>query len=153
MEFTNGMLLYIFVMISDKKIKSSLFNTEKHNLMKMLKLDLNCVSLIMLKIFCERAEIGKQTGLKILRVVTPLWVQVPPLAPKKIVMKLLILFLTIILEGKATFSENIDKDIEKFILNNPEVILKSLENYEIQKGKRGKRKNKEKVRNTKKFNL
>ena len=29
----------------------------------------------------ERAEIGKQTGLKILRVVTPLWVQVPPLAP------------------------------------------------------------------------
>ena len=32
---------------------------------------------------CERAEIGKQTGLKILRVVTPLWVQVPPLAPKK----------------------------------------------------------------------
>ena len=30
---------------------------------------------------CERAEIGKQTGLKILRVVTPLWVQVPPLAP------------------------------------------------------------------------
>ncbi len=31
--------------------------------------------------FCERAEIGKQTGLKILRVVTPLWVQVPPLAP------------------------------------------------------------------------
>ena len=32
---------------------------------------------------CERAEIGKQTGLKILRVVTPLWVQVPPLAPYK----------------------------------------------------------------------
>ena len=30
----------------------------------------------------ERAEIGKQTGLKILRVVTPLWVQVPPLAPQ-----------------------------------------------------------------------
>ena len=30
---------------------------------------------------CERAEIGKQTGLKILRVVTPYWVQVPPLAP------------------------------------------------------------------------
>ena len=29
----------------------------------------------------ERAEIGKQTGLKILRVATPLWVQVPPLAP------------------------------------------------------------------------
>ena len=50
-------------------------------------------------------------------------------------MKLLILFLTIILQGKATFSENIDKDIEKFILNNPEVILKSLENYEIQKEK------------------
>ena len=67
--------------------------------------------------------------------VTPLWVQVPPLAPKTIAMKLLILFLTIILVGKATFSENIDKDIEKFILNNPEVILKSLENYEIQREK------------------
>ena len=83
------MLLYIFVMVSDKKIKSSLFNTEKHNLMNsyFMKLDLVCVSLIMLikkNLFCERAEIGKQTGLKILRVVTPLWVQVPPLAPKKI---------------------------------------------------------------------
>ena len=33
---------------------------------------------------CERAEIGKQTGLKILRVVTPLWVQVPPLAPENL---------------------------------------------------------------------
>ena len=37
-------------MISDKKIKSSLFNTEKHNLMNsyFMKLDLVCVSLIML---------------------------------------------------------------------------------------------------------
>ena len=100
-------------------------------------------------LFCERAEIGKQTGLKILRVVTPLWVQVPPLAPKKNAMKLLILFLTIILVGKATFSENFDKDIEKFILNNPEVILKSLENYEIQREKEENEKVKKKLKTLK----
>ena len=37
-------------MVSDKKIKSSLLNTEKHNLMisHFMKLDLFCLSLIML---------------------------------------------------------------------------------------------------------
>ena len=37
-------------MVSDKKIKSSLLNTEKHNLMisYFMKLDFFCVSLIML---------------------------------------------------------------------------------------------------------
>ena len=37
-------------MVSDKKIKSSLLNTEKYNLMNsyFMKLDLFCVSLIML---------------------------------------------------------------------------------------------------------
>ena len=66
-------------------------------------------------------------------------------------MKLLILFLTIILQGKATFSENIDKDIEKFILNNPEVILKSLENYEIQREKEENEKVKKKLKTLKNF--
>ena len=64
-------------------------------------------------------------------------------------MKLLILFLTIILVGKATFSESIDKDIEKFILNNPEVILKSLENYEIQREKEENEKVKKKLKTLK----
>ena len=64
-------------------------------------------------------------------------------------MKLLILFLTIILVGKATFSENFDKDIEKFILNNPEVILKSLENYEIQREKEENEKVKKKLKTLK----
>ena len=80
------MLLYIPKMVSDKKRKSSLLNTENHNLMisYLMKPDLFGVSNHTYKnLFCERAEIGKQTGLKILRVVTPLWVQVPPLAPKK----------------------------------------------------------------------
>ncbi len=44
------MLLYIPKMVSDKKIKSSLLNTEKHNLMisYFMKPDLFFVSLIML---------------------------------------------------------------------------------------------------------
>ena len=44
------MLLYIPKMVSDKKIKSSLLNTEKHNLMisYLMKLDLFCVSVIMI---------------------------------------------------------------------------------------------------------
>ncbi len=44
------MLLYIPKMVSDKKIKSSLLNTEKHNLMisYFMNPDLFFVSLIML---------------------------------------------------------------------------------------------------------
>ena len=38
--------------------------------------------------------------------------------------------------NKSTFSNKLDKEIERFILNNPEVILKSLENYEIKKRKK-----------------
>tara|TARA_Y100000991_G_scaffold120369_1_gene90829 strand:+ start:57 stop:926 length:870 start_codon:yes stop_codon:yes gene_type:complete len=80
---------------------------------------------------CERAEIGKQTGLKILRVVTPLWVQVPPLAPKKI-MKLFFLTFIFLLQVNTSFANEMEEKMKKFILENPEIILKSLENYEIQ---------------------
>ena len=48
--------------------------------------------------------------------------------------------------NKSTFSNNLDREIENFILNNPEVILKSLENYEIKREKKENDEVKEKVK-------
>ena len=50
-------------------------------------------------------------------------------------MKYILLLFFLLLIEKSTFSNNLDKEIERFILNNPEVILKSLENYEIKREK------------------
>ena len=51
-------------------------------------------------------------------------------------MKFIFVFLFLFCLESPVFSNNLDKEIENFILNNPEVILKSLENYEIQREKR-----------------
>ena len=93
---------------------------------------------------CERAEIGKQTGLKILRVVTPLWVQVPPLAPKKS-MKLFILTLITMLQLNTVSADEMEEKMKQFILENPEIILKSLENYEAQLEKKQNLESKKKI--------
>ena len=53
-------------------------------------------------------------------------------------MKVLTLLLFLLFLKHPVFSSDLDKEIETFILNNPEVILKSLENYELKKGKGGK---------------
>ena len=50
-------------------------------------------------------------------------------------MKFFFAFLFFLCLESPIFSNNLDKEIETFILNNPEVILKSLENYEIQREK------------------
>jgi len=49
------------------------------------------------------------------------------------------------------FAENLDEKIEKFILDNPEVILKSLENYEKKKESDLRSENKEKINKKKKL--
>ena len=54
-------------------------------------------------------------------------------------MNYLIFFILVIFFGLNVFSENIDEKIKKFLLNNPEIILQSLENYE--KKKLAKKKN------------
>ena len=88
-------------------------------------------------ITCERAEIGKQTGLKILRVVTPLWVQVPPLAPKR-KMKLskfirILFFLSTFFINFDVNGNNLEEKIKDFILKNPEIIIESLQKFEVKK--------------------
>ena len=63
-------------------------------------------------------------------------------------MKYILLLFFLLLIEKSTFSNNLDKEIERFILNNPEVILKSLENYEIKREKEENDKVKEAVKKT-----
>ena len=41
-----------------------------------------------------------------------------------------LIFILVFLFSLNVSSENLDEKIEKFILNNPEIILQSLENYE-----------------------
>ena len=41
--------------------------------------------------------------------------------------------------GFNVFSENVDEKIKKFILDNPEIILQSLENFEKKKNCRKKK--------------
>ena len=41
-----------------------------------------------------------------------------------------LIFILVILFSLNVSSENLDEKIEKFLLNNPEIILQSLENYE-----------------------
>ena len=41
-----------------------------------------------------------------------------------------LIFILVLLLSLNVSSENLDEKIEKFLLNNPEIILKSLENYE-----------------------
>ena len=40
------------------------------------------------------------------------------------------LFITLIFISKVGLTKDINKQIENFILENPEIIIKSLENYE-----------------------
>ena len=61
-------------------------------------------------------------------------------------MKFIFVFLFFLCLESPIFSNNLDKEIETFILNNPEVILKSLENYEIQREKEENDKAKKKVK-------
>ena len=61
-------------------------------------------------------------------------------------MKFFFVFLFFLCLESPIFSNNLDKEIETFILNNPEVILKSLENYEIQREKEENDKAKKKVK-------
>ena len=61
-------------------------------------------------------------------------------------MKFFFAFLFFLCLESPIFSNNLDKEIETFILNNPEVILKSLENYEIQREKEENDKAKKKVK-------
>ena len=48
---------------------------------------------------------------------------------------MMFIFVFLVCLESPVLSNNLDKEIETFILNNPEVILKSLENYEIQREK------------------
>ena len=41
-----------------------------------------------------------------------------------------LIFILVILFSLNVSSENFDEKIKKFLLNNPEIILQSLENYE-----------------------
>ncbi len=61
-------------------------------------------------------------------------------------MKFIFVLLFLFFVNKSTFSNNLDREIENFILNNPEVILKSLENYEIKREKKENDEVKEKVK-------
>ena len=44
-----------------------------------------------------------------------------------------LIFILVILFSLNVSSENFDEKIKKFLLNNPEIILQSLENYEKKK--------------------
>ena len=44
-----------------------------------------------------------------------------------------LIFILVLLFSLNVSSENLDEKIEKFLLNNPEIILQSLENYEKKK--------------------
>ena len=44
-----------------------------------------------------------------------------------------LIFILVLLFRLNVSSENLDEKIEKFLLNNPEIILQSLENYEKKK--------------------
>ena len=61
-------------------------------------------------------------------------------------MKFIFVLLFLFFVNKSTFSNKLDREIENFILNNPEVILKSLENYEIKREKKENDEVKEKVK-------
>ena len=61
-------------------------------------------------------------------------------------MMFIFVFLFLFCLESPVLSNNLDKEIETFILNNPEVILKSLENYEIQREKEENDKAKKKVK-------
>ena len=61
-------------------------------------------------------------------------------------MKFIFVLLFLFCVNKSTFSNKLDREIENFILNNPEVILKSLENYEIKREKKENDEVKEKVK-------
>ena len=55
----------------------------------------------------------------------------------------------ILLSYKYSNSQDIDNKIEEFLLNNPEVILQSLKNYEERMLDEGKKKNKNLIKNNK----
>ena len=44
-----------------------------------------------------------------------------------------LIFILVLLFRLNVSSENLDEKIEKFLLNNPEIILQSLENFEKKK--------------------
>ena len=97
---------------------------------------------------CERAEIGKQTGLKILRVVTPLWVQVPPLAPirkMKLHNHIIAFYFSTLLISFDVRGNDLEEKIKDFILKNPEIIIESLQKFEVKKENEKKIENKNKI--------
>ena len=94
---------------------------------------------------CERAEIGKQTGLKILRSLTPCGFKSH--RSHHLIMKKLILIFGLFFN--FSFATDLEKNFKDFILDNPEVILESLENYERKKLEILEQENKEKINDLK----
>ena len=60
-------------------------------------------------------------------------------------MKLYILIFIIFLQVNNVFADEMEEKIKEFILENPEIILKSLENYEIQLEKKQNLESKKKI--------
>ena len=60
-------------------------------------------------------------------------------------MKLFILTFIIFLQVNNVFADEMQEKIKEFILENPEIILKSLENYEIQLEKKQNLESKKKL--------
>ena len=78
-----------------------------------------------------------------------MWVQVPPLAPIR-KMKLhnytLIAFsFSILLNGFNALGDDLEGKIKDFILKNPEVIIESLQKFEVKKENEKKLENKNKI--------
>ena len=61
------------------------------------------------------------------------------------IMKLYILTFIIFLQVNNVFADEMEEKIKEFILENPEIILKSLENYEIQLEKKQNLESKKKI--------
>ena len=77
-----------------------------------------------------RAEIGKQTGLKIQRSLTPCRFKSDRAHQDNIVMKYYIVLSLIIPFFTLSNDTDFDEKIKKYILENPEVIIKSLNEYQ-----------------------
>ena len=77
-----------------------------------------------------RAEIGKQTGLKIQRSLTPCRFKSDRAHQDNIVMKYYIVLSLIIPFFTLSNDTDFEEKIKKYILENPEVIIKSLNEYQ-----------------------
>ena len=97
-----------------------------------------------------RAEIGKQTGLKIQRSLTPCRFKSDRAHQDNIIMKYYIFLFFIIPFLTLSNDTDFDEKIKKYILENPDVIIKSLNEYQDLLAEKEKNSQKEIIKENKK---